>query len=66
MQMDQIQSKIMGIMAIIAKGDNHQAIIKIQVLREIIYQELDSSVHDTQIVLLGKYLKILDQLEAKV
>ncbi|MHC5202015.1 hypothetical protein [Myroides sp. LJL119] len=66
MEGDQIQRRIMALVAKVDKGNLAYADSEIESLRELINDELDQSTLDQQIVLLGKYLKILDQIEVRI
>ncbi len=66
MKEQQLQGHIMGIMTLIAKDQKQEALVRIQTLKEIIFQELDTTVIDSELVLYGKYLKIIEQLQSKL
>lgn len=66
MNEEQLQRQIMAIMAQIAKGESQQALMKIETLKEIIYQILDTTTQDKELVVYGKYLKIIEELQSKL
>ncbi|MHC5308510.1 hypothetical protein ACYSNM_00200 [Myroides sp. LJL116] len=66
MNEEQVQRQIMAIMAQIAKGESQQALVKIETLKEIIYQVLDTTTQDKELAVYGKYLKIVEELQRKL
>ncbi len=64
--MEKLEQEVMQLLVLVAQKKSDEAIEKITILREDIYEQLDFAQADEEIVRYGKFLKILEDLENKI
>lgn len=65
-KLDEIQREIMQLMVVLAEKDEIKAMSKIESLRIDLYDALDFADNDDELVRIGKFLKIVEELEGKL
>lgn len=64
--MEKLEQEVMQLLVLVAQKKSDEAIEKITILREDIYEQLDFAQADEEIVRYSKFLKILEDLENKI
>jgi len=64
--LENTKGDIMQLMVSVAQADRLKAEVQIQEIRELIFEEMDITTDDEELVQWGKYLKIVAELEAKL
>ena len=65
-KLDEIQKDIMQLMVLLAEKDKTKAMLKIESIRVDLYDALDFADNDDELVRIGKFLKIVEELEGKL
>lgn len=65
-KLDELQREIMQLMVLMAKKDKIKSMSKIENIRGDLYDVLDFADNDDELVRIGKFLKIIEELEGKL
>lgn len=65
-KLDELQREIMQLMVLMAKKDKIKSMSKIESIRGDLYDALDFTDNDDELVRIGKFLKIIEELEGKL
>lgn len=65
-KLDELQREIMQLMVLMAKKDKIKSMSKIESIRGDLYDVLDFADNDDELVRIGKFLKIIEELEGKL
>ncbi len=65
-KLDELQREIMQLMIMMAEKNNPKTISKIEDIRFNLHNALDFADNDDELVRIGKFLKIVEELEGKL
>lgn len=65
-KLEELQREIMQLIIIIADKKNSEAVAKIENIRLELHDALDFAESDEELVRIGKFLKIVEELEGKL
>ncbi|SFJ58527.1 hypothetical protein [Myroides guanonis] len=65
-KLDELQREIMQLMVLMAEKDKIKSMSKIESIRVDLYDALDFADNDDELVRIGKFLKIVEELEGKL
>ncbi len=65
-KLDELQREIMQLMIMMAEKNNPKTISKIEDIRFNLHNALDFAENDDELVRIGKFLKIVEELEGKL
>lgn len=65
-KLDELQRETMQLMVLMAEKDKIKSMSKIESIRVDLYDALDFADNDDELVRIGKFLKIVEELEGKL